>query len=147
MGIRFGDASTPAYVTTNIFHVGVVAGFLVVIAACIMIDKIANMMYRKGYARPFFYGGHRIHHFWIYLIIPVCYVIMAVLLLTGHVQLIGNMVWYRVGLLVPIVAVCVAIDFLGDGLRTGLKKTIEGHEWIYVLIPLYIVLYVVNVYV
>lgn len=147
MGIRFGDASTPAYVATNIFHVGVVAAFLVVIAACIMIDKIANMMYRKGYARPFFYRGHRIHHFWIYLIIPAGYVILAGLLLTGHVQLIGNMVWYRVGLLVPIVAVCVAIDFLGDGLRTGLKRTIVGHEWIYVLIPLYIVSYVVNIYV
>lgn len=147
MGIRFGDASTPAYVTTAIFHVGVVVGFLVVIAACIVIDRIANMMYWKGYARPFFFRGHRIHHSWIYLIIPFCYVIIAVLVLTGHVQLIGNMVWYRVGLLVPIVAVCITIDFLGDGLRTGLKKAIVGHEWIYVLIPLYVLLYVVNVYV
>ena len=105
------------------------------------------MVGRKGYARPFFFAGHRIHHFWIYLIIPLCYAVMAFLVLTGHVQLVQNIVWYRLAFLVPIVAVCVTIDFLGDGLRTGLKKAVAGHGWIYVLIPLYLVSYVVNVYV
>jgi hypothetical protein len=147
MGIQFGDASTPAYVATKIFHVGVVVGFLAVIAGCIVVDKIANSMYDKGYAKPFFFRGHRIHHFWIYVIAPVCYLVIAALALTGHVQLMLNMIWYRLALLLPVIAGCVAVDFLGDGLRTGSKKVIIGHEWIYVLIPLYIVSCVFNVYV
>ena len=147
MGIRFGDASTPPYVTTPKFQLWVVAGFLVILAACLIVDKVGNLMYRKGYARPFFFRGHRIHHFWIYLIIPSCYVALFALVLTGHVQLIWTMFWYRLVFLVSLVAACVAIDFLGDGLRLGFKRAILVHEWIYFVIPLYIASYVVTIYV
>lgn len=147
MGIRFGDPSAPAYVGTWIFHAGIVAGLLVVFAACVVTDKVGNAMYRKGYARPFYFRGHRIHHSWIYAIVPVCYVIMAVLVLTGRVQLVQNMVWFRLASLAPVVAACVAVDFLGDGLWLSRLKVIKSHEWIYTLIPLYLVSYVLNVYV
>jgi hypothetical protein len=146
MGILFGDASTPGYVGTVVFRVGLLAGFLAVIAACVVVDEVANAVYRRGYAKPFFYRGHRIHHFWIYLIIPSSYAIIVALILTGHVHLITNMFQYRLAFLVPVVALCIAVDFLGDGMRTGLRA-IRGHEWIYVLVPLYVVEFVLNVYV
>ncbi len=147
MGIRFGDASTPPYVTTPAFQLWVAAGLLVVLAACLIVDKVGNVMYRKGYARPFFFRGHRIHHFWIYLIIPSCYVALFALVLTGHVQLIWTMFWYRLVFLASLVAACVAVDFIGDGLRLGFRRAILVHEWIYFVIPLYIASYIVTIYV
>lgn len=117
-----------------------------VIVAALALDKFGNLMFRRGYAKPFFVLGRRVHHVWIYALVPFCYLVVSYFMINGSVQLIGNLMWYRLALILPVVGFCLAVDFIGDSWKassTGLLR----HEWVYALIPAYIFGFVVNVFV
>jgi hypothetical protein len=121
-------------------------GMLAAIGAAFALDKLGNFMYRKGYAKPFFVLGRRVHHVWIYALVPFCYLVVSYFMITGNIQLIWNLIWYRLAFILPVVGLCVAVDFIGDSWKassTGLLR----HEWVYALIPAYIFTFVVNVFV
>ena len=146
MGIQFGDPSVPKYVSSATFHLGLIAGLIVVVSTVFVLDKLGNYMYGRGYAKPFFVFGKRLHHVWIYAMVPLGYLAVTYFVVDGSVQLIKSEMWYRLGLVMPVLAVCLAIDFIGDSRKvssTGLFR----HEWVYALIPVYIFSYVVTVFI
>ncbi len=146
MGIQFGDPSVPKYVSSATFHAGLMMGMIVAITAAFALDKLGNFMFRRGYAKPFFVLGRRVHHVWIYALVPFCYLAVSYLMISGSIQLIPNLMWYRMALILPLVGFCLAVDFIGDSWKersTGMLR----HEWVYALIPAYIFAFVVNVFV
>ncbi len=146
MGIQFGDPPVPKYVSSTAFHFGLLVGMVVVVATTFAVDKLGNFMFRRGYAKPFYVLGRRLHHVWVYLFVPACYLAFCSLIVLGRIQLIHGMTWYRVGLVFPVLGVCLAIDFLGDK-RKSSSTGLWRHEWVYALIPAYIFAFVVNVFV
>jgi hypothetical protein len=147
MGISFGKPpSMPQYFTSEAFHIDLFVGFLVTILTAFASDRLGTYMYRKGYAKPFFVLGHRLHHSRIAALIPICYLIFAYFMITGNIQLIRDLLWYRIALIPLFIGLCFAVDFFGDKekvISTGVLR----HEWIYVVIPVYIFAFVVNVFV
>ena len=128
----------------------VIAGLLIVpafiLGITILVDLLGTAMFRRGFAKPFYLRGRRIHHNCIYLIIPACYVMLAGLFLLGYVQLIHDLFWFRLGYVGLLTGACVAFDFIGDRYWPEIRKNaILHHEWIYSVIPLYIFTNVVNV--
>jgi hypothetical protein len=146
MGIQFGDPSVPRYVTSATFHIGLMLGLFATVGTAFLVDKLGNFMFRRGYAKPFYVLGRRMHHVWIYILLPSCYLVFSYFLITGNIHPIWNMLWYRLALLLPVAGCCLAVDFIGDSRKassTGLLR----HEWIYTLIPAYILAFVVNVFI
>ena len=146
MGIQLGDPPVPKYVGTAQFDIGLVLGLIAVIAAVFAVDKLGNFMFRRGYAKPFFVLGKRLHHVWVYVLVPSCYLTICYFMFRGDVQVILGQFWYRIGFFVPLVAACLAIDFLGDKGKTSSTGLIR-HEWVYALIPVYVFTFLVNVFV
>jgi hypothetical protein len=146
MGIQFGDPSVSRYVTSTTFHIGIAMGLVVAITTALAIDKLGSSMFRRGYAKPFFVLGRRVHHLWISILLPFCYLAFSYFIITGYVHPIWNLFWYRLALILPVVGLCFAVDFIGDS-RKASSTGIFRHEWIYALIPAYIFAFVVNVFV
>lgn len=146
MGIQFGDPSVPRYVTSTTFHFGLLLGLFAAIGAAFAVDKLGDFMFRKGYAKPFFVLGRRVHHVWISALLPFCYLAFSYFIITGNIHPILDLFWYRLALILPVVGFCLAVDFIGDSRKessTGMLR----HEWIYALIPAYILTFVVNVFI
>ncbi len=116
------------------------------IAAALALDKLGSFMFRRGYAKPFFVFGRRVHHMWISVLLPFCYTIFVYFMITGNIHPIWDLFWYRLALILPVVGFCLAVDFISDS-RKASSTGIFRHEWIYALIPAYIFAFVVNVFV
>jgi hypothetical protein len=119
---------------------------LVAIGTAFALDKLGNFMFKRGYAKPFFVLGRRVHHVWVYALVPFCYLVVSYFMITGNIQLIWNQIWYRLALILPVVVLCVAVDFIGDSWKASSTGFLR-HEWVYALIPAYIFTFVVNVFV
>ena len=146
MGIQFNDPSVPKYVSSAAFHYGLILGMLAAVGTTFAIDKLGNFMFRRGHAKPFFVFGKRLHHVWMYLLVPCCYLVFSYFIITGYVHPIWDLFWYRLALIAPVVGFCLAVDFIGDSLKAS-STGILRHEWVYALIPAYIFMFVVNVFV
>ena len=145
MGIQPGSPSVIQLTTSAAFDVGIVLGFFVAIVAAFAFDKLGNFMFRRGYAKPFYVFGRRMHHIWVYVLVPLGYLVLAYLVISGEAQLIRHLLWDRVALVMPVVGFCVAVDFIGDSWKKGGSTGILRHEWVYALIPAYIFTFVVSV--
>jgi len=121
-------------------------GFIIVLTATILADKLGTYLFHRGYAKPFYIKGHRIHHVWIYLLIPGFYLFFASLILLGYVQMIWNDMYFRVVSISIVAGICMVIDFLGDKMWPKIRQNvILHHEWVYTIIGFYVVTFVVNV--
>ena len=117
---------------------------LAAIATALVLDKLGSFMFRRGYVKPFFVLGRRVHHAWISVLLPFCYLAFGYFIITGNIHPIWNLFWYRLALILPVVGLCLAVDFIGDG-RKASSTGIFRYEWVYALIPVYIFTFVVNV--
>jgi hypothetical protein len=121
-------------------------GFTFILAATWSIDRLGTAMYEKGFAKPFFIKGKRVHHSCIYLIAPASYTALVALFLLGYVHVLWSGLWIRLGYMVLIVTLSICADFLGDTFWPTIRKNaIVHHEWIYTILPVYLLTYVVNV--
>ena len=146
MGISFGNPSPPDFRDPLAFHLGMMVGFIIVLTATILADKLGTYLFHRGYAKPFYIKGHRIHHVWIYLLIPGFYLFFASLILLGYVQMIWNDMYFRVVSISIVAGICMVIDFLGDKMWPKIRQNvILHHEWVYTIIGFYVVTFVVNV--
>jgi len=128
------------------FYIGIIVGFVIVVLATILADKLGTRLFQRGYAKPFYLRGHRIHHVWIYAIIPPAYVMFASLLLLGYVLPIWSDMYLRFTLIFLVAAVCMSIDFIADRRWPKIRKNvILHHELVYTAIFLYVIQFVVQV--
>lgn len=146
MGIQFRGPSVPWYVTSVTFRIGLVVGLFAALAAALVLDKLGSFMFRRGYAKPFFVFGRRVHHVWVSILLPVCYLAFCCFIITGNIHPIWDLFWYRLALILPVVCLCLAVDFICDS-RKASSTGIFRHEWVYALIPVYIFAFIVNVFV
>jgi hypothetical protein len=128
------------------FYIGIVVGFVLVLLITTFVDKLGTFLFHRGYAKPFYVKGHRIHHVWIYAIIPSAYLIFTLLLLFGYVLPIWDDMYLRLASIIPIAAACMCIDFIGDKKWPKIRKNvILHHEWVYTFILVYVILFAVEV--
>jgi hypothetical protein len=144
--IDFKPPWPPVFHDPSAFYLGMVVGFAVVLLATIFADKLGAYLFHRGYAKPFYIRGHRIHHVWIYLIIPLSYLVFSALLLLGYVLPVWPGMYLRLASIFLVAGVCMGVDFFSDKHWPHLRKdVILHHEWVYLVIFLYVIQFVVEV--
>jgi len=122
-----------------VFITAWLVGLAFLLAASFIIDKLGSAMFRRGFAKPFYLKGKRIHHKIIYIIIPLGYLAISELYLMGYIIFEWAHLWTTVGFLCIITAACIAVDFIGDRFWPEIRKNvILHHELVYTLIPVYL---------
>ncbi len=140
MSISYQTPQPPHFATSNpvMFTAGVLMGFVFLLLLTVVVDKLGSAMFRRGFAKPFYIKGRRIHHRVIYMIVPTAYGIFSILYILGHITLTWHAFWGQLGILAAIVAMCVSVDAIGDKFWPEIRKNvIFHHEWVYSLIPAY----------
>lgn len=146
MSIRFGQPHPPSLSDPQLFIAGFVLGTIIVFGITYLVDQLGTAMFHRGFAKPFYIKGRRIHHTIIYFVIPLAYCVLSILFFLGYIQLIGNSMFLRLFAIIIVTAGCIAVDFIVDRFWPQIRMdVILHHEWIYSLIPLYIFTYVVNI--
>lgn len=142
--ILFGKPDPPHL---SVLFIGeMLMGLFLALGVTAFLDKLGTAMFHRGFAKPFYIKGHRIHHSVLYCVVPISYGLISVLFFMGYLKFIWHDMWMNIGLLTMLVAVCVAIDFIGDRFWPEIRKNvILHHEWVYSVIPVFIVAYMFNV--
>ncbi len=139
MSLRFGHPSPPRIPHPELFIAGVVVSLGAILFTTVIVDKLGTAMFKRGFAKPFYIKGHRIHHKCIYFIVPIGYFIFLGLLLLGYIQIVWGGLYDNLAYTIAILAVTLTVDFLGDKFWPKIRKNvILHHEWIYTLVPAFI---------
>jgi hypothetical protein len=122
-------------------------GLFVLLGVCFAVDQLGTFLFHRGFAKPFFVLGRRIHHAQIlYMVVPSIYGALCSLYLLGYIQIALGQFWYNLGWTVLITAIAVTLDAVGDRLWPKIRhNALLHHEWIYSTIPLYVFLEMVKV--
>ena len=115
---------------------GLVLGFVVTLAIAPVLNEFGDVMFRKGVARPFFFGKYRLHHKrFLYVFLPVGYALLSLLIALGYVQIIWSD--FRTGIAATLVigAACLLLDLTIDYLQDSWGWGLIHHELIYLAVP------------
>ena len=115
------------------------AGFIVVVASTAVLNKVGDVLYHRGIAKPFYLLGHRLHHRNVLLaLVPGVYVLVATMLYLHYMRILWYSFWPSAEITLFLVGICLAIDLTLDALSTVEKRrALLHHEWVYVLVPAY----------
>jgi hypothetical protein len=142
-----GTPEPPKIHDPLIFTGWLLIGLTFLLGAAFAVDKLGTAMYHRGFAKPFYIKGRRIHHSCIYWILPLCYGAICALFFLGYIHFFWKDFFLHVSYVGLLCAACLSVDFIGDKYWPKIRKNvILHHEWIYAIIPAYIftvVLYVV----
>ena len=109
-------------------------------------DKAGTAMFERGFAKPFYVLGRRIHHSCIYLIVPLSYLVLGAMFFLGYVEVIWGAFWIKLALAGILTTLTMVADFLGDRYWPTIRKNaVLHHEWIYTVVPAYLFTYVVHI--
>jgi hypothetical protein len=146
MSLRFGVPTPVRVVHPELFVMGVLVSLSAVLIATFAVDKLGSAMFKRGFAKPFYIKGHRVHHRSLYLIVPALYTIFLSLYVMGYIRIQWGSLWDNLAYTIVILAITMSIDFLGDKFWPKIRKNvILHHEWIYALVPAYVLTYVLVV--
>jgi len=146
MSIKFGDPVPPHVAHPQVFFSTVFFGLAALIILLFLVDNLGTAMFHRGFAKPFYIRGRRIHHSVIYIVIPIAYGVLVSMYLLGYLLVPWNGFWFRLSAVGALTACTVVIDFLGDKFWPEIRKNvILHHEWFYALIPAALFTYVVNI--
>ena len=114
------------------------AGFVVVLSSTVLVNKLGDLLYGKGIAKPFYLKGYRLHHRNLLPLVPASYVAVAALVYLHYVRVLWLSFWPSVEVSFGLVALCLVIDFSFDAISNPEKRNaLVHHEWVYVLVPAY----------
>jgi hypothetical protein len=114
--------------------VGLVATLIIASA----LNRFGDAMFRRGIARPFYVGGHRLHHRdFLFIGLPAGYGAVTTLLLAGYVNIVWNSLWTGLAGTTLVAASCLALDLVIDYAREGGGLRYLHHEVVYCAVPLY----------
>ena len=146
MSLRFGPPIPIKMLHPELFFMGVIVSLSTILFATLVVDKLGTAMFKRGFEKPFYIKGRRVHHSCIYLIVPLLYSILLGLYVLGYVQIAWGTLWYNLAWTVLLLAATMSVDFLGDRFWPKIRKNvILHHEWIYTLIPAYVLATIVIV--
>jgi len=111
-----------------------------------LVDHLGTAMFHRGFAKPFYIKGRRIHHKVIYLILPAAFGLFVAFYILGYVLIPWQVFWARLSV-VGVLSVCtLAIDFIGDKFWPKIRKNVVlHHEWFYALIPAAVFTYLITI--
>jgi hypothetical protein len=93
-------------------------------------------MFRRGVARPFFLGRYRLHHRrFLFVILPLGYAMISLLILAGYVQIVWSDFWTGLATTFVIGASCLLLDLAVDYARESGGWGYVHHELIYLAVP------------
>ena len=146
MSVSFGVPTPIKIHHPDLFIMGVLVSLSAILLSTIIVDKLGTAMFKRGFAKPIYIKGRRVHHKCIYLIVPGLYGFFLGLYLLGYVQILWNSLYYNLAYTIAILGLTMSIDFLGDRFWPKIRKNvILHHEWIYTLVPAYVLTYVLIV--
>jgi hypothetical protein len=146
MSLRFGVPLPPRIHHPELFFLGIVISLAGLLLATFIVDKLGTAMFKRGFAKPFYIKGRRVHHSCIYLLVPTGYAIFLGLYLLGYIQIVWASLYTNLAYTLVLLAITLTIDFLGDKFWPKIRKNvILHHEWIYTLVPAYILTFAVIV--
>jgi len=146
MSLKFGIPVPPRIHDPHTLALGLIAGLGILMLSTFVVDKLGTAMFKRGFAKPFYIRGHRIHHSCIYFVVPSLYGMFVGLYFLGYVQPIMANIWIKMAFTGVLVAATLAFDFIGDRYWPRIRKDVFWHhEWMYTILPAYILTFVVNV--
>lgn len=124
---------------TQEFQLRLVAGFIVVVSSTTFLNKVGDVLYHKGIAKPFYLFGHRLHHRnFLLALVPAVYLLVATMLYLHYMRILWYSFWPSLEFTLFLAGVCLTIDLTLDALSTIEKRrALLHHEWVYVLVPAY----------
>jgi hypothetical protein len=130
----------------NLLDLRLVAGFVVIVFSAALIDKLGNVMYRRGIAKPFFVLGHRLHHRNVLrTVLPGAYVTTAALIYEHYLRIVWYSFWPSAEVAMLLSGVCFAFDMALDGLSGKVRRMAHlPHEWLYLVVPMYVFTHLVT---
>ena len=117
-------------------NLGLVLGFVVTIAIAPVLNEFGDAMFRRGVARPFFFGKYRLHHKrFLYVFLPIGYALLSFLIVLGYVQIVWIDFWTGIATTLMIGAACLLLDLTIDYLQDSWGWGLIHHELIYLAVP------------
>ena len=117
-------------------HFGLLVGFAATLAVASVLNEFGDVMFRKGVARPFFFGRYRLHHRrFLFVFFPLGYALVASFILLGYVQIVWSDLWTGMVTTIAIAAACLLLDLAVDYARDSGGWGFVHHELIYLAVP------------
>jgi hypothetical protein len=115
---------------------GLLLGFVMVLAIATLLNDFGDVMFRRGVARPFFFGKYRLHHRrFLYVYLPLGYALLSALIYFGYVQIVWNDLWTGMVTTLFIAAGCLLLDLAVDYAQETRGWGFIHHELIYLAVP------------
>jgi hypothetical protein len=129
-----------AKLMTQEFQLRLVAGFIIVVSSTAVLNKVGDLLYHKGIAKPFYLMGHRLHHRnFLLALVPATYVAVATLLYLHYARVMWYSFWTSVEITLFLAGICLTIDLTLDAISSvDTKRALLHHEWVYVVVPAYV---------
>jgi hypothetical protein len=124
---------------------GIFIGYTFILFIALILNKFGDMMFRKGFAKPFYLRGHRIHHRDVLLLVlPVTYTVIVSLIVMGIVSVVWDHFWNGIATVSILALVCLFVDILFDRCSSQIKRIITvPHEVVYLTLPFYVFTHIV----
>jgi hypothetical protein len=146
LGIGIGAPQPPRIGNPTLYLAWIIIGLAAVLVSTWFVDEVGTLAYSKGFSKPFYILGRRIHHSCIYLIVPSVYAVLLVLFFLGYVHIVRASLWTNITYAAMITSLAMGVDFLGDRYWPRIRKNaILHHEWIYTVLPAYVFTYVIHI--
>ena len=115
---------------------GLVVGFVMTLAIAALLNEFGDAMFRKGVARPFFFGKYRLHHRrFLYAYLPMGYALLSALIYFGYVQIVWSDFWTGIVTTLFIASGCLLLDLGVDYAQDSWGWGFIHHELIYLAVP------------
>ncbi len=117
-------------------YFGIIVGFFATLAFASALDQFGDEMFRRGVARPFFLGRHRLHHrHFLFIVLPLAYVVLSTLVIAGLVQVESSLLWTGLAGTLSIAGSCLILDLALDYASSSRGWGFIHHELIYLAVP------------
>jgi hypothetical protein len=114
---------------------GLLVGFVATLAIALILNEFGDIMFRKGVARPFFFGKYRLHHRrFLFVFLPIGYSLLSSLIVLGYVQIVWSDFWTGIVTTFVIAAACLLLDLSVDYLQDSWGWGLIHHELIYLAV-------------
>jgi hypothetical protein len=115
---------------------GILAGFAGTLVLSMVLDRFGDVMFKKGVARPFFFGRYRLHHRrFLFVFLPAGYAILSTLILAGYIQIVWSDLWTGIASTLVIGVACLVLDLAVDYAKDSGGWGFVHHELIYLAVP------------
>ena len=117
-------------------QLGILVGFVATLALASVLNRFGDFMFRKGVARPFFFGRYRLHHRrFLFVFLPLGYSLLSALILAGYIQIVWSDFWTGIVSTLVIAGACLSLDLSLDYAKESGGWGFIHHELIYLAVP------------